>query len=149
MDVNYFSRLFFFLFDIVYGCNCMFILLSIKCLVIKKKKKRHLTQKSCLSSFIGTTYKLSIIRQNFKIRDLCLRNVLRSPFYEQVQLRRRLLPCTFLPVSKHCQNIFLSPFLLRSRKCLVKTKQDEKYKNFREHFYRITLNSSNKIIQKS
>ena len=60
-----------------------------------------------LEFFYWTTYKLSIICQNVKILDLCLRNDPRSPlFYEHVQLRRRLLSCTFLPVSKHYQNLF-------------------------------------------
>ena len=51
---------------------------------------------------------MSIICQNVKILDLCLRNDLRSPFYEQVHMRSKLLLSTFLPVSKHCQNLFLS-----------------------------------------
>ena len=39
--------------------------------------------------------------------------------------------------------------LLRSRKYLVKTRQHDQFKTYREHFYTIKLTFSNKIRQKS
>ena len=43
---------------------------------------------------------------------------------------------------------FFPKFCYDPENACVKTKQHEQYKNYREHFYRIKLNFSNKIIQK-
>ena len=65
-----------------------------ECLLIESSRKdifepRTLTGR--LKLFSWDQFKLSITCQKVEILDLRLRSDLRSPFYEQVQLPRRLL----------------------------------------------------------